>query len=123
MNQHMVKTFDGLTLPFTPLVHSAETASCEMLITQDCSSGAQLAVLASGDQSSWKLRFLVQGYEIEWMWRGALVVRVNAQEKHLTPSRPIVIRQQQRDSRSSILVFCSFFSPLLFDCMYLFIAL
>ena len=101
LDRHIVKTFDGLTLPFTPSLHEVATSDCKLLISKDCSGAGHFAVLASGPPSSWKLRFLVPGQEIEWIWRevGSLEVTVNGEEKNFRPFHPIIIRKEPKDTR------------------------
>lgn len=100
LDQHMVKTFDGLTLPFTSPTNNVANADCELLITQDCSSSAHFAVLASGPPAAWKLRLLVSGSEIEWIWReGSPMIKVDGEERNIGSSRPIIIRKEPTDVR------------------------
>ena len=100
MNQHVVKTFDGLTIPFTPVLGNvAATTGCELLIARDCSSDGNFAVLASGTSSSWGLQFLVPGHDIRWTWREALSITVNGEEKNVGSSQPIVVRKEPGDVR------------------------
>jgi len=110
VNRHGVTTFDGLTVPFTSTHFDMSINGCETFTTGDCSSAGLFAVLAAGSPSSWKVRFLLPGHEIEYIWRGAMVITVNGEEKNLESNQPIIIREEPRDLRYRL---CS----LTFNCM------
>lgn len=103
VNRHGVTTFDGLTVPFTSTHFDMSINGCETFTTGDCSSAGLFAVLAAGGgPSSWKVRFLLPGHEIEYIWRrGAMVITVNGEEKNLESSQPIIIREEPGDLSST----------------------
>ena len=103
VNTDGVTTFDGLTVAYTPDSLEAGAVGCEMLIAQDCGSRALFAVTTSGTSTSWKMRILVPGQEIEYIRRGSLTVRVNGEERNLLPSQSIVIRQEPGNDRYPLL--------------------
>jgi len=100
VHQHGVMTFDGLTVTYRPTQSDVLVRDgCEVILTQDCSGAGLFAVLSARTPTSWKLRFLVPGQEIKYVWRGVMSVTVNGDVKNFEPSQEIVIREVPVDLR------------------------
>jgi len=92
-------TFDGLTVEYTRAQYTALSSGCKLLITQDCSDARLFAILGSAGKSWSKLQVLVPGQEIEYVWKEALVITVNGQQKNLEPSHPVIIYEDTGNVR------------------------
>jgi hypothetical protein len=93
-----ITTFDGVTVPMHTITKNWEE-NCEMVIAQHCSNQALFSVIGYGSDDSWKMRILVPKYEIEVSSKYSKIrLMINGEEKSISTSEPIVIREEYSES-------------------------